>query len=60
MDLGEYVVYPKQRNMIRNLVLESEFFPLEIGTNFIKIGNKIEEGTWVTEQGRVYWHEILL
>ncbi|WP_176518815.1 hypothetical protein [Bacillus thuringiensis] len=46
--------------MIRNLTLESEFFPVEVGTNVIKIEKQNADGTGVTGKERVYWRERFL
>jgi predicted phage tail component-like protein len=44
-------------NFIKYLTLDSEFFPLEIGSNIIKVENQNADGTGVTGQLRAWWTE---
>lgn len=47
-------------NFIKNIALDSTFFPLEIGTNLIRIENQNLDSTGVNNQARVYWTERFL
>jgi predicted phage tail component-like protein len=44
-------------NFIKYLTLDSDFFPLEVGTNILKVENQNADGTGVTGQMRAWWTE---
>jgi len=44
-------------NFIKYLTLSSEFFPLELGVNSLKIENQNADGTGVANQMRAWWTE---
>lgn len=47
-------------NFIKNIAIDSSFFPLEIGPNLIRIENQNLDSTGVNNQARVYWTERFL
>jgi predicted phage tail component-like protein len=61
-DTDKNTVYNEttNENFIKNLALESEFFPLEIGPNTLRIENQNPDGTGVNGTLRVYWRERYL
>jgi predicted phage tail component-like protein len=62
IDTGTNQVYrdADKVNFIKNIALDSTFFPLEIGANIIRIENQNIDSTGVNNQARVYWTERFL